>query len=177
LGLRRFRASNVKRLEIWKETPQMLRKVIMPQSLSKLYVHLVFSTKDRLPLLDDDVRDNFHAYCSGVIRNLSCHPVQINSVKDHIHLLLDLSRTAFVSKVVEVLKSSSCVWIKKQNPSRAFAWQNGYGAFSTSESHVESVIEYIKNQFAHHRQKSFQDEYRELLIRHAIRFDERYVWD
>jgi len=113
-----------------------------------------------------------------VLQNLGCTPVLINSVEDHIHLLFDLGRTTSVSKAVEDVKKSSSKWIKTQGLEFAgFAWQAGYGAFSVSESNVETVQQYIANQCEHHRKKTFQDEYRQFLERHRIPFDERYVWD
>ena len=150
----------------------------MPQSLARVVIHLVFSTKNREPLITDSVRDSLHAYMATVLQNLGCTPVLINSVEDHAHLLFDLSRTVSISQVVEDVKKASSKWIKTQGAAfAAFAWQSGYGAFAVSESNVETVHEYIANQREHHRKKSFQDEYRQFLERHRIAFDERYVWD
>ena len=150
----------------------------MPQSLARLHVHLVFSTKNREPIITDSVRPSLHAYMATVLQNLNCHPVLINSVEDHIHLLFELARTVSVSQAVEDVKKSSSKWIKEQAPEfRTFAWQSGYGVFAVSESNVEAVREYIANQREHHRKKTFQDEYRQFLERHRIAFDEKYVWD
>jgi REP element-mobilizing transposase RayT len=150
----------------------------MPQSLARLHVHLVFSTKDRMPLITDDIRPHLHAYMATVLQNLGTTPVLINSVEDHIHLLFDLGRTTSVSKAVEDVKKSSSKWIKTQGDGFGkFAWQSGYGAFAVSESNVESVRQYIANQREHHRKKTFQEEYRQFLDRHRIPFDEKYVWD
>ncbi len=150
----------------------------MPQSLARLHVHLVFSTKNREPIITDSVRPSLHAYMATVLQNLNCHPVLINSVEDHIHLLFELARTVSVSQAVEDVKKSSSKWIKEQGPEfRTFAWQSGYGVFAVSESNVEIVRQYIANQREHHRKKTFQDEYRQFLERHRIPFDEKYVWD
>lgn len=150
----------------------------MPQSLARLHVHLVFSTKNRDPVITDAVRDSLHGYMATVLQNLGCAPVLINSVEDHIHLLFDLSRTVAVSQVVEDVKKSSSKWIKTQGPEFAgFAWQSGYGAFAVSESNVAGVRAYIANQREHHRKKTFQEEYRQFLEKHRVAFDERYVWD
>ena len=150
----------------------------MPQSLARLHVHLVFSTKNREPIITDTVRGSLHAYMATVLQNLNCHPVLINSVEDHIHLLFELARTVSVSQAVEDVKKSSSKWVKEQGSQfRNFAWQAGYGVFAVSESNVEVVREYIANQREHHRKKTFQDEYRQFLERHRIAFDERYVWD
>jgi REP element-mobilizing transposase RayT len=150
----------------------------MPQSLARLHIHLVFSTKNRDPVITDDVRVSLHAYMATVLRNLGCVPMLINSVEDHAHLLFDLARTVAISQTVEDVKKASSKWIKTQGPGFAgFAWQSGYGAFAVSESNVEAVREYIANQREHHRKKTFQEEYRLFLERHRIAYDERYVWD
>jgi REP element-mobilizing transposase RayT len=150
----------------------------MPQSLARLHVHLIFSTKHREPILVDAVRESLHAYMATVLQNLGCAPVLINSVEDHAHLLFDLARAVSVSQVVEDVKKSSSKWLKTQGPGLAgFAWQSGYGAFAVSESSLAAVRDYVANQREHHRRKSFQDEYREFLERNRITFDERYVWD
>ena len=102
----------------------------------------------------------------------------INSVEDHVHILFELARTASVSQAVEDVKKSSSKWIKTQGAEFAgFAWQAGYGAFAVSESNIQPVCDYIANQREHHRQKSFQEEYRLFLERHHVAYDERYVWD
>jgi len=150
----------------------------MPQSLARLHIHLVFSTKNRERIITDDVRSALHAYMATVLQNLACAPVLINSVEDHAHLLFDLARTISISQAVEDVKKSSSKWIKTQGPEFAgFAWQAGYGAFAVSESNVETVRAYIANQREHHRTKTFQEEYRAFLERHNVAFDERYVWD
>ena len=150
----------------------------MPQSLARLHVHLIFSTKHRERLITDAVRASLHAYMSTVLQNLGCAPVLINSVEDHVHILFELARTVSVSQAVEDVKKSSSKWIKTQGADFVeFAWQAGYGAFAVSESKVPTVREYIARQQEHHRRKSFQEEYRAFLERHGVAFDERYVWD
>ena len=150
----------------------------MPQSLARLHIHLVFSTKNRERIITDDVRSPLHAYMATVLQNLGCAPVLINSVEDHAHLLFDLARTVSISQVVEEVKKSSSKWIKTQGQEFAgFAWQAGYGAFAVSESNVGTVRTYIANQREHHRTKTFQEEYRVFLERHNVTFDESYVWD
>ena len=150
----------------------------MPQSLARLHIHLVFSTKNRERIITDDVRSPLHAYMATVLQNLGCAPVLINSVEDHAHLLFDLARTVSISQVVEEVKKSSSKWIKTQGQEFAgFAWQAGYGAFAVSESNVGTVRTYIANQREHHRTKTFQEEYRAFLERHNVAFDESYVWD
>jgi REP element-mobilizing transposase RayT len=150
----------------------------MPQSLARLHIHLVFSTKNRERFLTDAVRDSLHAYMATVLQNLGCAPVLINSEEDHVHILFELARTVSVSQAVEDVKKSSSRWIKTQGQEFAeFAWQAGYGAFAVSESNVCVVRDYIAGQREHHRKKSFQEEYRAFLEKHRVAFDERYVWD
>ena len=150
----------------------------MPQSLARLHIHLIFSTKNRERIISDRVRDSLHAYMATVLQNIGCPPVLINSVEDHVHVLFELARTVAVSAAVEEVKKASSKWIKTQGAEFAgFAWQAGYGAFAVSESNVPAVREYIAGQQQHHRKKSFQEEYRAFLERHRVAFDERYVWD
>lgn len=150
----------------------------MPQSLARLHIHLVFSTKNRAPLIHAAVRDSLHRYMATVLQNFGCPPVLINSVADHVHILFELGRTVSVSHAVEEVKKASSKWVKTQGPEFAdFAWQAGYGAFAVSESNVPAVRDYIADQAEHHRKASFQEEYRSFLERHRIAYDERYVWD
>jgi putative transposase len=150
----------------------------MPQSLARLHVHLIFSTKDRAVLLSDDLRTELHAYMATVLQNLGCHPVIINSMPDHVHLLIDLARTTTISDAVHDVKTATSRWIKVRSPgTQFFAWQNGYAAFAVSASNVNDVREYIANQAEHHNVRSFQDEYRAFLNKHGVAYDERYVWD
>jgi putative transposase len=150
----------------------------MPQSLANLYVHLIFSTKERFPFLAKEIRPDLHAYMATVLANLNCPATLINSVEDHVHVLFNLARTVTLAQAVEEVKKSSSKWIKTQGASFArFAWQAGYGAFSVSESNVPKVAHYISQQEEHHRVKTFQEEYREFLTKHKVPFDERYVWD
>ncbi len=150
----------------------------MPQSLAKIYIHLIFSTKNREPLLGDAVRSDLHAYLGGILRDLDCPALELNTEPDHAHVLFMLARTHAPSDVVGQLKRGSSAWLKtKGDAFAAFHWQNGYGAFSVSQSGVEEVREYIQRQHEHHRRVSFQDEFRAFLRRYEITFDERYVWD
>ena len=150
----------------------------MPQSLARLHIHLVFSTKYREPLLDDAVRDGLHRYLAGVLQAMGCPTTLISSVEDHVHILFELGRTMAVSAVVEKVKVSSSRWMKSQGSRYGgFAWQNGYGAFAVSASDVGQVRAYLDSQREHHRQNTFQDEYRQALERHGVACDERYVWD
>ena len=150
----------------------------MPQSLSKILVHLVTSTKDRRPLLTPAICPELYAYVAAVVKASDCHAVKIGGSNDHLHILLALSKNYALAKVVEELKKSSSKWSKTKGAEFAdFGWQNGYGAFSVSQSHCNYVVSYIETQHEHHRKMTFQEEYRELLQKYQISFDERYVWD
>ena len=151
----------------------------MAQSLAKILLHTVFSTKERRAFLQDKpLRDELHRYLGGILTNLDCQPIIIGGVEDHVHLLFAHSRTATVADVVKELKRSSSVWLKAKAPALGdFAWQNGYGVFSIGQSQADDVRAYIAGQEEHHRKISFQDEFRRLLQRYEIEFDERYVWD
>ena len=151
----------------------------MPQSLVQLYVHLVFSTKRRQPFLRDlAFRERTHAYLVGICNNQDSPSLRIGGVEDHIHILCRLSKTLDVSALIRELKRDSSKWIKEQNPRlQDFEWQAGYGAFSVSPSHVAALSKYIANQVEHHRQESFQDEFRRLCKKYGVEIDERYLWD
>ena len=151
----------------------------MPQSLSAVYLHLVFSKKDRRPFLrDKTVRDALHAYMGGVSKTLDCPPLIVGGVEDHVHLLCRFARTITQAEWVKELKRVSNGWLKEHGRDYAdFEWQGGYADFSVSQSNLEAVKEYIASQEEHHRKMTFQDELRTLLRKHEIEFDERYVWD
>ncbi|MCP5536236.1 MAG: IS200/IS605 family transposase [Akkermansiaceae bacterium] len=150
----------------------------MPQSLAKNLIHLVFSTKNRVPQLTENIRPNLHAYITTVFKNIECPVIIIDSVEDHLHVLFHLHRTVALAKAVEEIKKSSSKWLKTQSGDLTdFAWQAGYGAFSVSESVVPAVKKYILHQAEHHRKLSFQDELRGILTKHGLDYDERYLWD
>ena len=151
---------------------------VMPQSLSKVIVHIIFSTKDREPFLDSDVRPRMHAYLATICRDLGGELVRVGGVADHVHIVTTLPRTLSQAQMIEQIKKASSKWIKEVDACyRPFFWQRGYGAFSVSPSQVEAVLQYIDAQREHHRTRTFQEEYRELLRKHGVDFDERYVWD
>jgi putative transposase len=151
---------------------------IMPQSLSQVILHVVFSTKDRRPWLDTGISERMHAYLATIVRDRDCEAYRVGGASDHVHLAIRLGRTISQSDVIQTVKTTSSTWIKKQgNSYRSFSWQRGYGAFSIGYSQLESLIHYIETQKEHHRTKTFQEEYRELLNKYHIVFDERYIWD
>ena len=150
----------------------------MPQSLSAVYIHLVFSTKHRQPFLQDPrIRSHLHSQLGGISKTIGCAPVLTGGVEDHVHVLARFSRTITQAEWVKELKRVSNLWIKSEFNMRDFEWQGGYADFSVSESNLEAVKRYIANQEQHHRKIGFQDELRQLLTRHRIDWDERYVWD
>jgi putative transposase len=151
----------------------------VPQSLSNVLIHVVFSTKDRQPYLrTPDLRGTMTGYVIGILRNIKCPSLIVGAVEDHMHILCGLHRTVTIANVVEEVKTASSARIKEEGPNvRDFHWQNGYGAFSVSPSNVEQVKAYIAAQEEHHRKRTFQEEFRLILERHGIECDERYVWE
>ena len=150
----------------------------MPQSLSRILIHLVFSTKNRERVLTSSVRTELHPYLAGTLDNIECPSLQVGGMEDHVHLFFGLSRTRTIADVVEMVKTSSSKWIKtKAAEFVEFHWQSGYSAFSVSQSDADTVVAYIRNQTQHHQKMTFQEEYRRLLERYQVAFDEKYVWD
>ena len=150
----------------------------MPQSLSRVIVHIIFSTKDREPWLGSEVRPRMHAYLATVCRDIGAELVRVGGVADHVHIVTLLPRTVSQAQLIEEIKKASSKWIKAVDARyRGFFWQRGYGAFSVNPSQLDSVLQYVEAQQEHHRTRTFQEEYRELLRRHGVDFDERYVWD
>ncbi len=151
----------------------------MPQSLAKVLLHIVFSTKNRYAFLTDKkIREEMHAYLGGTCNALDCPVLIVGGVAEHVHILCALSRNLSIAKLVGDLKRESSKWVKtKERMLTKFAWQNGYGAFSVGQSEVERVRAYIAGQEEHHRKRTFQDEYRAFLKEYGVDYDERYVWD
>jgi REP element-mobilizing transposase RayT len=150
----------------------------MPQSLSQLYVHLVFSTKHREALLLPPVREHLHAYLATVLKNQDSLALKVGGTSDHVHALSRLSKNCSLAKIVEEIKTSSSKWLKTQGRALAnFHWQSGHGGFSVSPAELEQVVDYITRQEEHHQVMSFQEEYRKLLKSYRIEYDESYVWD
>ena len=150
----------------------------MPQSLSKVILHIIFSPKNREPWLDSAVRPRMHAYLATICRNAGSDFVHVGGVADHVHIVTTLPRTISQAELVEQIKKASSKWIKALDARyREFFWQRGYGAFSVSPSQLDVVLQYVDTQPEHHRKRTFQEEYRELLRKHGIDFDEQYVWD
>jgi REP element-mobilizing transposase RayT len=151
----------------------------MPQSLVQIYVHFVYSTKHRRPFLrDDQFRDRTHRYLAGICTNLKCPSLIVGGTEDHVHVLCRLGKKICVADLIRDVKRDSSKWIKTEQPALAeFLWQQGYGAFSISPSHVDALKQYIEAQQEHHRRETFQDELRRLCRKYGLDIDERYVWD
>ena len=148
----------------------------MPHTYTNVLVHIIFSTKDRQPLINAESRDRLFAYMGGVLRDIGATPLIINGMDDHPHHLVGVPATRSVSEVVRLVKANSSKWVHEEFPDQpAFAWQSGYGAFSVSQSNVDSVRQYIARQEEHHKTMSFQEEYLAFLQRHGIVYEE-YLW-
>ena len=150
----------------------------MPESLSFILLHIIFSTKNREPVLSPSVRPELYAYLATVVRNAGCECYRMGGVADHVHLAIRFSRTLTMADLIEKLKTPSSKWLKTQSPALAdFSWQRGYGAFSVGPSDLEALTQYIDAQEKHHRTRTFQEEYRAFLKKYGVEYDERYVWD
>lgn len=150
----------------------------MPQSLTRLYAHLVFSTKNREPLLDDEIRPRVHAYLATIVRSCDSPWVVVGGVADHVHLLFDMGKHHAPVAFAEKIKRESSKFVKTLGARyKKFYWQRGYGMFSVGPAHRDEAEAYVRNQEEHHRTRSFQDEFRMMLKRYGVEFDEQYVWD
>lgn len=150
----------------------------MAQSLANILIHIIFSTKNRQPLILTEITQELYPYMIGIAREHESLVHEIGGVEDHVHILASLPRTLSLSKLIEEIKKGSSKWIKtKGNLYNDFAWQKGYGAFSIGQSAYDSLRKYIRMQKDHHKKISFQDEYRAFLKRYQIEYDEKYVWD
>jgi putative transposase len=150
----------------------------MPQSLVKNYLHITFSTKNRMPLIKSEIEDELQNYIGGICKSLECCPIKVGGYFDHIHILCLLSQKIALMKLIEEVKSHSSKWIKtKGDDFKSFYWQNGYGAFSVNPTEIELVKKYIINQHEHHRKMTFKEEYLKFLKKYNVEYDEKYVWD
>ncbi len=150
----------------------------MGQSLVKNYLHIVFSTKHREPLIIPSIETELYAYLAGICSHLECSPIKVGGYSNHVHILCLLSKKIALIQLLEELKSGSSKWIKsKDEQLKNFYWQGGYGAFSVNPAEIDTVIQYIANQHEHHAQLTFEDEYRAFLKKYQVGYDERYVWD
>jgi putative transposase len=150
----------------------------MANTFSCLNVHCVFSTKQRVAVLNPDIRERLWPYMGGIAKQNGILPKCIGGVADHVHLLLTLPSTMTVARAVQLIKAGSSGWIHQTFPAlRNFGWQQGYGAFTVGISQVPETVHYIEQQLEHHRTRTFKEEYLAFLKRHETDFDERYLWD
>jgi REP element-mobilizing transposase RayT len=150
----------------------------MAQSLSKNYIHIVFSTKNRMQLIQPPLDVELYAYLGSICNRLGCNPIKIGGYTDHVHILCLLSKKITLIKLMEDLKSHSSKWIKTKGIEyENFYWQNGYGAFSVSPTEIDKIIQYIENQHEHHKKNTYTEEYRNFLNKNHIEYDEKYIWD
>jgi putative transposase len=150
----------------------------MPQSLHILTAHIIFSTKDRRPFITPAIRERLWAYQSRILQNLECDSITVGGVADHVHILCNLSKKFPTIKILEMLKKDSSKFAKTLDLNlREFHWQDGYGLFSVSPSHVEAIRKYILNQEEHHKKETFEEEYLRILKKYHAPFDERHLWD
>ena len=149
----------------------------MAGSFTCLNVHIVFSTKERRPILNPNLRTLLFPYIAGIVGHHKGHLIQAGGVDDHIHLLVRLHQDTAVADCVRTIKANSSNWLRESHDDKWLGWQDGYGAFTVSKSHLPDVQTYIQNQETHHAKLTFQDEFRALLKRHGIDFNEQYIWD
>jgi putative transposase len=149
----------------------------MSHSLSSLFTHVVFSTKDRTACISDAIKPQMWRYIGGIIRELEGKALIVNGMSDHVHILLQLSPAVSIADTMRVVKTNSSRWAREKWPNARFAWQTGYAAFSVSRSDVRAVLQYIENQQQHHRRMSFQEELVALLKKHGVPYDQRYIWN
>jgi putative transposase len=150
----------------------------MAQSLSKILLHIVFSTKGRTKLILPEFEDELHAYIGGICKAVKSNAYKVGGTENHVHIACSLPRTLTVSDLLEEIKRSSSKWMKSKNPRCSlFAWQGGYGAFSFGQSQLTTVVKYIENQRDHHKKQNFENELKELLRLYEVEFDERFLWD
>ncbi len=149
----------------------------MSQSLSKVPIHLIFSTKDRKPIIPESVLPNLCAYLAGSCRKQGAEAFRVGGTENHVHVACRLPRNLTISKLIEEIKKTSSKWIKTQDAKcKDFSWQYGYGAFSLGQSQMETLIHYIDNQHEHHRKQTFKDELLDLLKKYKVEYDEKYIW-
>ncbi|MCC7213065.1 MAG: IS200/IS605 family transposase [Candidatus Brocadia sp.] len=158
-------------------SPERAKGIHVAGTFTFLGMHFVFSTKNRVPLLDTTMNERLFSYIGGIIRELSGKLVEINAMPEHIHFYAYMPKTVSVSKFMEMVKANSSKWVHNSFPNKdKFGWQDGYGAFTVSKSAEDTVIDYIRNQQEHHRKKSFQAEFTEFLNKYGIEYDKNYLW-
>lgn len=147
----------------------------MSHTYTNLITHNVFSTKDRAGLIKDEIKTELHAYLGGLVRELKGKPLKINGMSDHVHILATLPPTVSTADAMRFIKANSSKWVSEKF-NQAFEWQKGYGAFSVSRSGMDAVAEYIENQVEHHQKRDFREEFKALLRKYEVDFDEKFLW-
>ena len=157
----------------------MTNKTIeMPQSLVRILIHVVFSTKYRVDSIVPEIENDLFGYVHGIVENNKSRLIAANGTANHVHLLISLGKTVDISQLIGDIKRDSSKWIKTKDAQFAdFYWQEGYGAFSVGQTEDETVVKYIQNQKEHHKNKDYKTEFRGFLKKYNVEFDERYVWD
>jgi putative transposase len=155
------------------ETPESA----VPNTYMNLLYHIVFSTKERAPLITEDLKEELYSYIGGIIRAEGGVQLEIGGMPDNIHILAKLKPSLAVSDNLRLIKANSSKWTNEGKSKSRFAWQEGFAAFSVSESQADPVTQYIRNQEEHHRRQSYQEEFISLLERHGVEYDPRYLWD
>lgn len=149
----------------------------MGQTLTNLTIHIIFSTKDRMPLIEPKYKEELMAYLAGLVQKLKANSLIINGTQDHVHMLVEIPSSISVSELMKFVKGNSSRWVNQSRDTKEiFAWQDGYAAFSVSKSAIPRVFHYIKNQENHHKKRSFQDEVINFLEKHSISYNDQYIW-
>jgi REP element-mobilizing transposase RayT len=148
----------------------------MAQTLGNVVVHLIFSTKQRKPLIAPDIRSDLFAYLGGIVRELRSTALIVNGASDHVHMLIRIRPAQSIAEIARVVKANSSGWVRKGGH-KEFAWQSGYGVFSVSESSIPEITKYIADQEGHHKKRSFQEEFVAFLKKNNVAYDERYIWE
>ncbi|MDR2408917.1 MAG: IS200/IS605 family transposase [Bacteroidales bacterium] len=150
----------------------------MPQTLSKVYVHITFSTKNRLPVIDDSIKTSLWEYIGGICKRLECNPIRIGGHNDHVHICCLLSKKISIMNLLEEIKKQSSKWIKtKSHQYSQFYWQDGYSIFSINPVELDIVVRYIDTQEEHHKKRTFKEELLAFLKKHKFEYDETYLWN
>ena len=148
----------------------------MAQSLVKIYLHIIFATKNREDLLPKAHLNDIHSYIAGIIKNIGCMPIIIGGTSNHVHILCEVSGNITVAELLRTVKAGTSKWVKEKYREKDFAWQGGYAAMSVSQSNVDAVTHYILNQEQHHQKMSFRDEFLGFLRKYNINYKEEYLW-
>ncbi len=148
----------------------------MSQTCGNIVVHLIFSTKQRVPLITPEIRPDLFAYLGGIVREMGGTALIVNGIADHVHMLIRIRPVHSIAEIMRIIKTNSGKWIHRKGHAK-FAWQSGYGVFSVSESNIPAVTKYIATQDEHHKKHSFQEEFVAFLKKNHVAYDERYIWD